>query len=236
MGSCKRNLNRKPSMSREFFVMKLLRSTFFAMAIGLFASLLILEDTNANEKQINLVVFGDSLVAGYGLAPGEAFPEKLQIALDKKNYNIAVTNAGVSGDTTSAGLARLDWSIAEGTDGVILELGANDALRGIPASVTKENLLKMIARLKERNIEIILAGMLAPPNMGQDYASEFNPIFPELAKLEDLTLYPFFLEGVAGQPELNQADAMHPTAKGIDVIIENIMPVLETFINKLKPA
>lgn len=221
-------------MSREFFVMNnlgsFLRLFFFAILFCVAFAL----STQAQEKKINLVVFGDSLVAGFGLGPGEAFPEKLEIALNKKEYYVSVTNAGVSGDTTSSGLARLDWSIPDTTNAVILELGANDALRGIPHTVTRKNLIDMVERLKSRNISILLAGMLAPPNMGEDYAAEFNPIYAELAKTYDLLFYPFFLDGVAGQTELNQADAMHPTAKGIELIVEKMLPTVEKFLKSIE--
>jgi len=173
-----------------------------------------------------LVVFGDSLVAGYGLSPGEAFPEQLQRALDDEKIAIKVSNAGVSGDTTTGGLARLDWSIPEGTDIVLIELGANDALRGISPDLTRANLETMITRLKQRGAQVMLAGMLAPPNMGEDYEAAFNPIYAELSKTHDIPLYPFFLDGVAAEPELNQSDGIHPTAEGIAVIVEKFLPFL----------
>ncbi|MEN3792818.1 arylesterase [Fulvimarina sp. MAC3] len=177
-------------------------------------------------SQRQIVAFGDSLSAGYGVGPGESFPEQLQAALREKGYDITVANAGVSGDTTSGGLARLDWSVPESADLVIVELGANDALRGVDPKITRENLSKILAQLKERGQTVILAGMLAPPNMGEDYAQRFNPIFPELAKKYDVTFYPFFLEGVAAEANLNQADKMHPNAEGVGVIVDNIMPTV----------
>lgn len=180
-----------------------------------------------NDAPSKLVVFGDSLVAGYGLSPGEAFPEQLQKALDENGIDITVENAGVSGDTTTGGLARLDWSIGEGVDMVVVELGANDALRGISPEITRKNLDEIITRLKDRNISVILAGMLAPPNMGAGYEAEFNPIYADLAQKHAIPLYPFFLEGVAADPELNQADGIHPTAEGITVIADNFLPFLK---------
>lgn len=183
------------------------------------------QDTgSASQRQI--VAFGDSLSAGYGVGPGESFPEQLQAALREKGYDVTVANAGVSGDTTSGGLARLDWSVPESADLVIVELGANDALRGVDPSITRENLSKILDQLKERGQNVILAGMIAPPNMGEDYASRFNPIFPELAEEYDVRFYPFFLEGVAAEAGLNQADKMHPNAEGVGVIVDNILPTV----------
>jgi len=180
-----------------------------------------------------LVVFGDSLVAGYGLAPGAAFPEQLAKKLDQKNIKIEVINAGVSGDTSSSGLARLDWSVGEGVDAVILELGANDALRGISPELTEKNLETMILKFKEKNIEVLLAGMMAPPNMGAAYGTAFNAIYAKLAKKHEILLYPFFLDGVVADPELNQPDGIHPTREGISVIVENFMPSAEKLIEKI---
>lgn len=177
-----------------------------------------------------LVAFGDSLTAGFGLAPGEGFPEQLNKVLSEKGNAIKVVNAGVSGDTTSGGLARLDWSLGENADAVILELGANDALRGIPPEVSRVNLEKMIVRLKEKNIKVLLAGMLAPPNMGQAYADGFNPIYADLAKKHGIALYPFFLDGVAAEPSLNLEDGIHPTAEGIGIIVQKIMPSVEALL------
>lgn len=180
-----------------------------------------------------LVVLGDSLVAGYGLGPGQGFPEQLSKALEARNINITVVNAGVSGDTTSSGLSRLDWSVSDDADAVLLELGANDALRGIAPEVTEKNLEAMIVRLKERGIKVMLAGMMAPPNMGSAYGKAFNGIYERLAQKHSLVLYPFFLEGVAADPALNQADGIHPTQEGISVIVEKIQPELETFLKEL---
>jgi len=142
-------------------------------------------------------------------------------------------NAGVSGDTTSGGLGRLDWSIPEGTQGVILELGANDALRGTDPKVPRAALTEILRRLKERNIKVLLCGMLAPPNYGADYAAQFNSIYPDLAKQFDVPLYPFFLEGVAGDSKLNQSDGMHPTAEGVDIMVRNVLPSVEAFLGTI---
>lgn len=180
-----------------------------------------------------LVVFGDSLVAGFGLAPGAAFPEQLSKVLETQGINIEIINAGVSGDTTSSGLARLEWSVGEGVNAVILELGANDALRGILPEVTEKNLDMMLSKFKERNIEVLLAGMMAPPNMGPAYGKAFNGIYAKLAKKYQIELYPFFLDGVVADPKLNQADGIHPTKEGIAVIINKFMPSIMTLLNKI---
>ena len=184
-------------------------------------------------KDKTLVVLGDSLVAGYGLNPGEAFPEQLAEALAGEGYSLEIVNAGVSGDTTSGGLSRLDWSVPDGTDGVILELGANDALRGISPEVSASNLNSMIERLQARNVKVLLAGMLAPPNMGEAYQDSFNSIYAELADKHGVLLYPFFLDGVAGEPNLNQPDGIHPTAEGIGLIVENFMATGLEFARQL---
>jgi acyl-CoA thioesterase-1 len=186
--------------------------------------------TNASAKPLEVVAFGDSLMAGYQLDREDAFPNRLAEALNANGLEINMTNAAVSGDTTSGGLARLDWSIPDGTDVVILELGANDALRGLPAETTRENLDKMMARLSERNITVFLMGMLAPPNMGSDYEQQFNTIYPDLANKYEVEFYPFFLDGVAGIPELNISDGIHPNPKGIAVMVEKILPVAEPFL------
>ena len=175
---------------------------------------------------LQVVAFGDSLVAGYGVGPGESFPEQLQAALKTKGYDVTVTNAGVSGDTTSGGLSRLVWSVPESADLVIVELGANDALRGISPGITEDNLDKILSRLTKRGQAVILAGMLAPPNMGGDYTKAFNGIYGKLADKYDVAYYPFFLDGVAAHPDLDQADGMHPNAKGVAVIVKRMLPTV----------
>ncbi|MDE2377830.1 arylesterase [Bradyrhizobium sp.] len=184
-------------------------------------------------KPIKLVVLGDSLSAGLGLPGQEAFPARLQKALQDKGIAVDMTNAGVSGDTASGGRDRLDWSVPEGTEGVIVELGANDALRGLDPDVTRAALSDIVSRLKARNIAVMLCGMLAPPNYGSDYAARFNAIYPELAKKFGVTLYPFFLDGVAADAKLNQADGIHPTAAGVDVIVGNILPAVQAFLGTI---
>src|SRR6516164_3856029 len=183
---------------------------------------------------IRIVVLGDSLSAGLGLPAGDAFPARLQKALKEKGIDIDISNAGVSGDTASGGRDRLDWSVPEGTEGVILELGANDALRGIDPEVTRAALNDIVARLKARHIAVMLCGMLAPPNYGSDYAARFNAIYPDLAKSFGVALYPFFLDGVAADAPLNQADGLHPTAAGVDVIVGNILPTVQAFVATMR--
>lgn len=190
----------------------------------------------AADRPVKLVVVGDSLSAGLGLPAGAAFPEQLQQALRNKGLQVAVANAGVSGDTASDGLARIDWSVPEGTDGVILELGANDALRGIDPALTAKALKGIIARLKQRHIPVLLCGMLAPRNLGPDYDRAFDAIYPDLAKAEGVALYPFFLAGVATDAKLNQADGMHPTAAGVAVIVARILPTVEAFIRRIRSS
>jgi len=185
-------------------------------------------------KPIKIVVLGDSLSAGFGLSAADAFPTKLQKALKNKGIDVDMVNAGVSGDTTSGGRDRLDWSVPEGTDGVILELGANDALRGTDPSVTRAALSDIVSRLNARGIAVLLCGMLAPPNYGPDYAARFDRIYPDIAKSLGVALYPFFLDGVAAEAKLNQPDGIHPTAEGVDIIVARIMPAVEAFLRTLR--
>jgi acyl-CoA thioesterase-1 len=188
----------------------------------------------AADKPLNIVALGDSLTAGYGLANQDAFPAKLQQALAAKGIAATVSNAGVSGDTMSGGLARLDWSVPPDTDAVILELGANDALRGIDPAVTRRALDAILAALARRNIPVLLCGMLAPRNMGADYARAFDPMYPELAKTYGALLYPFFLDGIVADAKLNQRDGLHPTAAGVDVIVAKILPKVEELIARVR--
>jgi acyl-CoA thioesterase-1 len=184
-------------------------------------------------KPIKMVVLGDSLSAGLGLPASAAFPARLQKTLESKGIRADMINAGVSGDTASGGRDRLDWSVPEGTDAVVLELGANDALRGTDPAVTRAALSDILTRLKARKIAVLLCGMVAPPNYGQEYAARFNAIYPELSKSFDVPLYPFFLEGVAADARLNQPDGLHPTADGVDVIVRNILPMVEALLGAL---
>ena len=181
----------------------------------------------ASDRPLRIVALGDSLTAGYGLPAEAAFPAKLERALAANGIATEIANAGVSGDTTSGGLARLDWSVPEGTEAVILELGANDALRGVDPTLTRNALDAMLERLKARHIPVLLAGMLAPRNLGPDYTRAFDAIYPDLAEKYGAILYPFFLDGVVNDPKLNQRDGLHPTAAGVDVIVAKILPDVE---------
>ena len=191
-------------------------------------------ESKANDKPVKMVVLGDSLSAGLGLPAASAFPTRLQKALKDRGIDVDMINAGVSGDTSSGGRDRLDWSIPEGTQAVIVELGANDALRGIDPKITRVALTDIVSRLKGRGIAVMLCGMLAPPNYGSDYADRFNSIYPDLAKAFDVPLYPFFLAGVAADAKLNQADGIHPTAEGVDIIVNNMLPTVETFLRPIR--
>jgi acyl-CoA thioesterase-1 len=185
-------------------------------------------------QPVKMVVLGDSLSAGLGLSGPAAFPARLQKALKDKGIEVDMINAGVSGDTSSGGRDRLDWSVPEGTEAVIVELGANDALRGTDPSVTRAALSDIVSRLKARKIAVMLCGMLAPPNYGSDYAAKFNTIYPDLAKKFDVPLYPFFLDGVAADPKLNQADGIHPTAEGVDIIVTKMLPTVQAFLGSIR--
>jgi len=182
---------------------------------------------------VKILALGDSLTAGYGLAEAEGFTARLQQALMQKGYRAQVINAGVSGDTTAGGRARLDWALSDQPQVAVVELGANDGLRGLDPASTRENLDAILAALKERNIPTLLAGMYAPRNLGREYGDRFNAIYPELAAKYDVPLYPFFLEGVALDPNLNQEDGMHPNAKGVAIVVNGILPHLTSLIDSL---
>lgn len=190
--------------------------------------------SSARAEPLKIVGFGDSLMAGFGLGPDEGFTQKLEAALRAKGHDVTVTNAGVSGDTSSGGLSRLDWSVPDGTQLVILELGANDMLRGVSPAITQKNLDAMLAKLRQRKIAVLLAGMRAAPNLGADYQSSFDAIFPKLAEKFGVPLYPFFLEGVAGDATFQLEDGLHPNAKGIDRMVERILPEVEKAIAVIK--
>jgi acyl-CoA thioesterase-1 len=184
----------------------------------------------------HLVALGDSLTAGYGLAPGQDFVTVLEAALRKVGWDVHIANAGVSGDTAGAALARLDWSVPDGTDGVILEIGANDALRGIDPKITRAAVDKILARLSVRKIPVLLAGMKAPRNLGAAYVAAFDAIDPALASAHHAMLYPFFLDGVATEARLNQGDGMHPNAAGVRVIVGRMLPTVERFLRMVAPT
>lgn len=187
----------------------------------------------AQSRPVKIVAFGDSLTAGYQLPGDAAFPVVLEKRLKAAGLNVTVANAGVSGDTTTGGLARLDWSVGDGVDGVILELGANDALRGLDPAKAEANLDQMLARLKVRGIKVLLAGMLAPRNNGPEYVKAFDGMYQRLADKYGATLYPFFLDGVTGVAGLTLPDGMHPNRQGVDRIVEGIFPTAEKFVRML---
>jgi acyl-CoA thioesterase I len=186
------------------------------------------------ERPVKIVALGDSLMAGYQLAASAAFPAQLERVLKAKGLGVEIANAGVSGDTASGGLARLDWSVPDGTDAVIVELGANDMLRGIDPKVTRAALDQIVARLKQRGIAVLLCGMRAAPNYGPEYEKAFNAIYPELASTHGVVFYPFFLEGIAAETKLNQRDGIHPTAAGIETIVTRITPKVEELIARVR--
>jgi acyl-CoA thioesterase I len=194
------------------------------------AALLAAPAASAAEP-VSIVAFGDSLTAGFGLAPGESFPERLEAELQAGGHDVTVSNAGVSGDTASDGLARLDWSVPAEADIVIVELGSNDALRGIDPVITRKALSEIVARLKARGQAVLLAGMLAPRNLGEEYGKEFDAIYPEIASQYDVPLYPFFLAGVAADAALNQSDGMHPNGRGVAKIVAAILPEVEKLVS-----
>ena len=209
------------------------KNLFGALLVAIMASLAAIP---AMADGVSIVGFGDSLMAGYRLGPGESFADKLQAALKKDGYDVTAANAGVSGDTTSDGLARLDWSVPDGTDMVILELGANDMLRGVDPALTRKNLETMIERLQKRGIKMILFGMKAAPNLGQDYQKAFDAIYPELAAKYSLPLYPFFLDGVSGHRDLQLDDGMHPNAEGVGRMVSGALPIVEKALGKPQKA
>ena len=201
-----------------------------------------LESTIASDAKItqpdrkSVVVLGDSLAAGYGLDPSEAFPALLQKKIDDAGLNFTVVNAGVSGDTSAGGLRRVDWLLKRPVDVLVLELGGNDGLRGIAVGSTRTNLQAIIDRAKQKypQLKIVIAGMQMPSNMGQEYTAAFLKIFPDLAKANDAALIPFLLDGVGGKPELNQPDLIHPTAEGQKIVANNVWQVLKPVLEKNK--
>jgi len=210
----------------------LVQSVILLAALGAF--LASVPVAVAADQPVKIVVLGDSLTAGFNLPASAAFPVRLERALRAKGYAVDVANAGVSGDTASGGLARLDWSVPEGTAAVIVELGANDMLRGLDPKVTQRALEEIVRRLSERRIAVLLAGMRAIPNLGVDFVNGFETIYPEIASKYDALLYPFFLDGVAGDAKLNQRDGLHPTAAGVDAIVGGILPKVEELLTRVR--
>ena len=199
--------------------------SLFLLAIFIFANV---SPVSSEIKQpvTKLMIFGDSLTAGYGLKKTDSFSEKLAKALKNKGRNVQIVLSSISGDTTAGGKARLDWALADKPDAFLLELGANDGLRGIDPSVSRENLEHILRKLRKNGVRILMAGMLAPPNLGKEYSREFNNIYSSLAEKYSVLFYPFFLEGVAANPQLNQADGIHPNPKGVDEIVKRMLPIV----------
>ena len=203
-------------------------ATAWIIAAGLSA---FSSTSRADATACRIAVLGDSLTASYGMALEEGFPAQLERALNDGGHDCEVLDAGVSGDTTAGGLARLDWMLADQPSHVIVELGANDGLRALPTDQMRRNLDAIITRLKKEEIEVLLAGMLAPPNLGRDYGRAFAGVFEDLAATHEIPLYPFFLDGVAGEPSLNQPDQLHPLPEGIAVIVERILPTVTAWLD-----
>jgi acyl-CoA thioesterase I len=203
-------------------------------ALAFLAAILAASAGPASAKTLRLIVLGDSLTAGLGLPPGKDFPDQLQAALKAKGFDVDVANAGVSGDTAEDGLARYDWSVPADANALIVELGANDMLRGLPPEATKKAVTAILAKAKAAHLPTLIAGMRAAPNLGADYDRAFDAIYPAVAEASGAILYPFFLDGVAGDAKLNQPDGMHPTAAGVAVIVDRILPSVEELLRRAK--
>ncbi len=216
------------------------KSAVFPRLLGFAAALIlcltIAFPVVAADRPLKIVALGDSLTAGYGLPAQEAFPAQLERALRAKGHAVEIENAGVSGDTASGGLARLDWSVPGGTDAVIVELGANDMLRGVDPQTTRKALDTLLGQLKQRGIEVLFTGMRAAPNMGAEYGQAFEKLFADLAAKHDVVFYPFFLDGIAAQTKLALRDGMHPNAEGVKGIVTGILPKAEELIARIKTA
>ena len=195
-------------------------------------ALLALTAAGAAAAPVTILALGDSLTAGLGVGPAEAFPVRLEAALQAKGHDVKVINAGVSGDTAADGAARLDWALAEPVNAVIVELGANDALRGLPVAQAEQALDRLLAALAAKKLPVLLAGMRAPPNMGPEYQAAFDGMYQRLAAKHGVLLYPFFVDGVAADPKLNQGDGMHPSPAGVDVIVARMLPSVEQLLGK----
>jgi acyl-CoA thioesterase-1 len=205
---------------------RIVLSALAALAVSLAAP--------ASARTLKVVALGDSLTAGYGVPAGKAFPDQLEAALKAKGYDVAIVNSGVSGDTAADGLARYDWATPPDADALIVELGANDMLRGLPPPAMKAALAAILDKAKAANLPILIAGMRAAPNLGADYDRDFDAVFPALANAYGAILYPFFLDGVAGDPKLNQPDGLHPTPAGVEVIVREILPSVEALLRRVK--
>ncbi|WP_367182967.1 arylesterase [Ferrovibrio sp.] len=216
-------------MNAQYGAFLRLSNAALALAVMLVTALLVTLPALAAQP-IRLLAFGDSLTAGYNLPPDAAFPVQLEKALRAKGLDISVINAGVSGDTTAAALARIDWALADKPTHALVELGANDMLRGLPPEQARANLDAILARLKQAGIPVLLAGMQAAPNLGADYGRRFNTIYPDLAAKHGAAFYPFFLDGVAADARLNLGDGMHPNREGVGVIVQRILPQILRFL------
>ena len=214
---------------------KSLTTLAFYSLLSISVVLLLPIDSKANQNtQIKILVLGDSLTAGYGLDKNGSFPAVLEKYLRASGWDTTIANGGVSGDTSAGGKNRLKWALTKNPDVVIIELGANDGLRGLNPNNTRENLAAILRELRQRKISVLLAGMLAPPNFGKTYGQEFKKIYLDLAREFNVPLYKFFLEGVAGKPALNQSDGIHPNKKGVVVIVERILPRVVSILKTLK--
>lgn len=189
----------------------------------------------SHARELKLLAFGDSLIAGYGLPKKDGFSDQLEATLNHAGIRLKVINAGVSGDTSAGGLSRIDWALGANPDAILLELGANDSLRGIDPAITKMNLQKILTKLQKIGVPILFAGMIAPPNMGKEYGLEFEKVYLELAEANEVIFYRFFLEGVAGVPELNQEDGIHPNKEGVLKIVKKIAPFVIELLKRVKP-
>ena len=223
-----------PATANMGFRVLLRNCRFAAVAIVLLVAFAEFAAAQPKTTPLRIVVFGDSLVAGFQLKSSDAFPAQLERALRAKGHAVEVINAGVSGDTTATGVERLPWAVPERTDAVILELGANDALRGLDPARAKANLDRIITTLKTGGAEVLLAGMLAPRNLGADYARTFDAIYPELANRHGAILYPFFLDGVAMNAALNLGDGIHPNREGVTEIVKRILPAVEQLMARVR--
>jgi acyl-CoA thioesterase-1 len=221
---------RGPAIEKGKEVAKMKRAVRLSIAACLCLALAPLPKVEAETRVPVIVAFGDSLTAGFGVKQAESFPAQLEAALKARGHAVSVVNAGVSGDTAAAGLARVDWSVPDDASGVILELGANDALQGLPPEATKAALASIIEKLQAKGLPVLLAGMEAPRNMGEEYVRQFRAIYTELAARYHLLLYPFFLDGAAMHEDMTQGDGLHPNGKGVAAIVANILPKVEELL------
>jgi len=210
------------------------RVSLMALVVAILLCAVALPKSEAKEQETVIVALGDSLTAGLGLPQSESFPAKLEATLKAQGRNVTVVNAGVSGDTVSAALDRLDWALPPNTSAVIVELGGNDALQGLPPAEIEASLARIIERAKAKGLPVLIAGMESPRNMGKDYVDQFHAIYRDLAERYGALLYPFFLDGVALDPGLMQEDGIHPNAKGVDRIVQCILPKVDELLTQVE--